>query len=110
MRFQSFDHLFHCTPTQPLLLSPSPSMRAVSAAGFRGLTQIFADVIEITEKGRLLAEDLPALQLNPLGPITQRMNPPIESPASVSSAVPPAAPRLLYRSEGGCIHGAHASL
>jgi len=73
MLFQGLDHFIHGSASESFLLGSS------HASGWAGrqycrISQIFANVKEITQKGRLGPEDLPALEPDPIGPVPHRVN------------------------------------
>ena len=74
MLFQGRDHFIHGSASESLLLGSSPRVGLGGSAVFGRISQIFADVKEITQKGRLEPEDLPALEPDPIGPVPHRMN------------------------------------
>ena len=68
---------------EAVLLSVSPLLGLVRPAHGCRRGQIFTDMEEVAQKAGLLAEDFPALQLDPFGPVAHRMNPAVQSPAGL---------------------------
>src|SRR5258707_6151617 len=101
MQLQRFNHLLHRTPPESLLLRPAPGIGLAAPTAERSGTQIFADVVKVAEKDPLLSEHLPALKLDPLGPISPGVDDAVQSPACLPRAVSPAPSGFFHATESG---------
>src|SRR5262249_17868706 len=66
---------------EPLLLSPPPWIGRVGSATRGRLRQVLAHMVIIAEKNALAAKNLRALELDPSGPIPQRVDLAVQPPA-----------------------------
>src|SRR5882724_13103888 len=99
MRLQRLNHLLHRTPLESLLLRPAPGIGLAAPTDDRSGTQILADVEKVAQKDTLLPEDLPALTLDPAGPVSAGVDDAVQSPACLPRAVPPAPSGFFHAAE-----------
>src|SRR3954447_24757743 len=104
VRFERFNHFLKSSSLEPLLLGATPLIGFVATADRCRRPQILADMIKIAEKLSLLSEDLSAPQSDPIGPISDRMDPAVQPPARLARAVSPAPPGFLHRPKGGRVN------
>src|SRR5579871_395066 len=74
------------------------------------LAEVLADMIEVTQKGPLSTEDLPALQTDPIRSVTNGVNVAVQSPSRLPRAMAPASARFFHAAEGGRVAGRGAVL
>ena len=98
--FQTAQHEGHGPALEAFLLGAAPRIGLSRTAGGRGGGQMFADVKVVAPAGGLRGKHFPALQTNPLGPVSHGVDLAVQSPAGFPGAMPPTSPGLNHTAEG----------